>query len=131
MVRDVLDETRKRLSTNKIKTVEDVRGAKMQMVAFSPVMFDRVQLLRKFLLERMYKHYTVNRMRFKAERIVGDLFDVFLERPECLPDDWQNKIAAAGKDKNEKARVVCDYIAGMTDRYAVAEHARLFNLLAE
>lgn len=131
MVNDVLLETRKRLADNKIETVENVRMAKQQMVAFSPDMFEKVQLLRKFLLERMYKHYTVNRMRFKAERVVGDLFDVFLDRPQCLPDDWQDKILAAGKIKNAKARVVCDYIAGMTDRFALAEHARLFDLLEE
>lgn len=131
MVNDVLAETHKRLVAHKIETIEDVRSAKDQIVAFSPDMHGKVQVLRKFLLERMYKHYTVNRMRFKAERIVGDLFDTFLERPNCLPDEWQDKITAAGKNKNEKARIVCDYIAGMTDRYAVAEHARLFDLLEE
>ena len=131
MVNDVLTETRERLSQNNIKTVEDIRNSKMQMVTFSPNMFEKVQELRKFLLERMYKHYTVNRMRFKAERIVGNLFDVFLERPQCLPKEWQDKVVDAGKEKNEIARVVCDYIAGMTDRYALAEHARLFDLKEE
>ena len=131
MVEDVLAETHCRLEKHKIKTVEDVRGAKTQMIAFSDTMFKQVQQLRKFLWDRMYTHYTVNRMRRKAEQIVGDLFDVFFERPECMPDEWQEKIAAVAKDKNEKARVVCDYIAGMTDRYATLEHARLFDLKVE
>jgi dGTPase len=119
------------LAKHKIETVEDIRLAKEQIVTFSRDMFLKVQTLRKFLFKNMYQHYTVNRMRRKAEHIVGDLFDVFLERPECLPNEWQDKITIAGKDKNEKARVVCDYIAGMTDRYASIEHSRLFDLKAE
>ena len=131
MVTDVLDETRKRIADGKIESVEDIRKAKSQTVAFSNDMFEKVQALRKFLWDRMYTHYTVNRMRYKAEHIVGDLFDVLLERPECLPDDWQAKYNGADKSKNERARVVCDYIAGMTDRFAMVEHARLFDLKEE
>ena len=131
MVEDVLDETQKRLRDHKIETAEDIRKAKSQMVAFSKNMFDQIQQLRTFLFDHMYKHYTVNRMRVKAERIVGDLFDVFMERADCLPDEWQWKIHDAGKDKKEKARVVCDYIAVMTDRFALIEHARLFDLSGE
>lgn len=131
MVMDVLTETKNRIRVDGIKTVEDVRAAKRQIVSFSDDMFEKVQALRKFLFKRMYLHYTVNRMRRKAEQIVGDLFDVFLERPECLPNEWQDKVSAAGKNKNAKARVVCDYIAGMTDRYAKVEHARLFDLMGE
>lgn len=128
MVKDVLVETQKRLKENAIETVEDIRKAKTQIVAFSDTMFEKVESLRKFLFKRMYAHYTVNRMRRKAEQIIGDLFGVLLERPECLPDEWQDKFAKAGKDKNESTRVICDYIAGMTDRYARLEHERLFNL---
>jgi dGTPase len=131
MVMDVLMETQNRLKDNKIETVEDVRGAKMQMVEFSAPMFEKVQALRKFLFSRMYQHYTVNRMRHKAEQIIGYLFDVFLDRPECMPNEWHAKVDAAGKDKNECARIVCDYVAGMTDRYALLEHARLFDLRSE
>lgn len=128
MVDDVLNETKTRLLDNNIENVEDIRNANQQMVAFSAPMHEKVQELRKFLWNRMYTHYTVNRMRVKAERIVGDLFDLFVERPECMPNDWQSKIT---DDKNAKARVVCDYIAGMTDRYALIEHTRLFDLNVE
>ncbi|PCH99865.1 MAG: deoxyguanosinetriphosphate triphosphohydrolase [Alphaproteobacteria bacterium] len=131
MVADVLAETRNRIRIHDIKTVEDIRGASDQMVAFSSSMFADLKKLRAFLFDRMYLHYTVNRMRYKAEKIIGDLFGVFLDRPECMPNEWQDKVTAAGKDKNEKARVVCDYIAGMTDRYAKVEHARLFDLRGE
>lgn len=128
MVGDVLAETGRRLGQGNIKSVEDIRAAKTQMVAFSADMHDKVQALRRFLFERMYKHYTVNRMRRKAEQIIGDLFDVFMERPECLPDEWRDKILLKRKDEDGRARVVCDYIAGMTDRYATLEHQRLFDL---
>jgi dGTPase len=131
MVTDVLTETRHRIANAKIETVEDIRDAKTQMVAFSSDMFQKVQELRKFLWDHMYTHYTVNRMRYKAEHIVGDLFDVLLERPSCLPDDWQDKYNLVDNNKNERARVVCDYIAGMTDRFAIVEHARLFDLKEE
>lgn len=131
MVEDVLTETRLRLRTHDVKSVEDIRNAKTQMVAFSDTMFKELKKLREFLFNRMYLHYTVNRMRRKAEHIIGDLFDVFMERPECLPDEWQDKIASVAKVKHGKARVVCDYIAGMTDRYATLEHARLFDLKEE
>jgi len=131
MVDDVLSETKKRLSQNNISSVEDIRNANQQIVAFSTSMFEKVQDLRAFLFDRMYKHYTVNRMRFKAERIVHDLFHVFLERPECMPEEWYYKHVAVAHNKNECARVICDYIAGMTDRFAMIEHARLFDLSGE
>jgi dGTPase len=131
MVEDVLVETRERLAKHAIETVEDIRAAKTQLVAFSDDMFDKVQVLRDFLFQHMYKHYTVNRMRYKAEKIIEDLFTVFMERPQCLPPEWQEKIINARHEKHGQHRVVCDYIAGMTDRYAVIEHARLFDLMEE
>ena len=131
MVSDVLTETQKRLFDHNIETVEDIRSAGQQMVAFSDDMFKKVQDLREFLFSRMYKHYTVNRMRIKAEKVVTDLFETFMARPDCLPEEWYYKHMAAKGDKNESARVVCDYIAGMTDRYAIVEHGRLFDLSGE
>jgi len=131
MVEDVLAETKKRLFDHNIESTEDIRKAGEQMVAFSPAMFQKVQDLREFLFSRMYKHYTVNRMRIKAERVVSDLFQTFMDRPDCLPEEWYYKHMAVKGNKNERARVVCDYIAGMTDRYALIEHARLFDLGGE
>jgi dGTPase len=128
MVVDVLTETQKRLENHDIKTVEDIRNADKAMVAFSDNMFEKVQVLRKFLMNKMYLHHTVNRMRFKAERVIHDLFDVFIERPECLPEDWQFKVKPYAENSNERARIICDYIAGMTDRFALREHAKLFDL---
>ena len=130
MVRDVLTETRSRLAELNPETPEDVRGADRAMVAFSDDMARKVEDLRGFLFKRMYWHYTVNRTRLKVERIVKELFDAFLERHTLLPDQWQRRIEEAGgiTDDAKRARIVCDYIAGMTDRYAIREHERLFNL---
>ena len=80
--------------------------------------------LRRFLYENMYRHYSVNRARSHAKRVVRDLFDVFLDEPETLPPEWRRRGEGG---KGALARAVCDYIAGMTDRYALGEHARLFN----
>jgi len=88
------------------------------------------QDLKKFLFERMYRHFKVNRMTSKARRVVVDLFTLLLAEPECLPSEWRDRVEAADQ-ATERARMVCDYIAGMTDRYALHEHRRLFDLYDE
>jgi dGTPase len=75
----------------------------------------------------MYRHYRVNRMSSKARRVVRDLFRLFLAEPECLPGEWR---ALAGGSEPETARIVADYLAGMTDRFALDEHRRLFDTYA-
>ena len=130
MVRDVIEETRYRLNKVSPQSVNDVRYAGMQNVAFSPEKETRVNALRKFLFSRMYHHFTVKRVRLKVDRIVKDLFDAFLDGVDLLPDNWQRRVKTAGgeADHSLRARVVADYIAGMTDRYAIREHERLFDL---
>jgi len=130
MVHDVLDETKSRLSVLKPKSVEDIRKADRQMVAFSDDMYRQVEELRGFLYKRMYRHYTVNRIWLKVERIIPDLFNTFMKHYNLLPDHWQQRVEDAGGliDNIAQARIVCDYIAGMTDRYAIREHERLFDL---
>jgi dGTPase len=81
--------------------------------------------LKDFLLERMYRHYRVNRMSSKARRVVHDLFALYLFEPECLPSEW--RALAAGPDDEQTAHVAADYLAGMTDRFALDEHHRLFD----
>ena len=82
--------------------------------------------LRDFLFARMYRHYKVNRMTSKARRVVTDLFQIFLDEPACLPAEWQRR--ADGPRTQRTARLVADYIAGMTDGFALKEHRRLFDL---
>ncbi|MCB1783840.1 MAG: deoxyguanosinetriphosphate triphosphohydrolase [Alphaproteobacteria bacterium] len=133
MVEDVLIETRKRIDSIKPQSPEDIRLAGRQAVAFSEEMREEVQNLREFLFRRMYRHYTINRIWLKVERIVPDLFKAFHRNHMLLPDPWQKRVEEAGglTDERRKARVVADYIAGMTDRYAIREHERLFDLYGD
>jgi dGTPase len=124
MVRDLLAETQRRLADSAVRTVEEVRAAKGPLVGFSEAMRENDRQLKAFLFERMYRHYKVNRVRSKARRIVRDLFRLLLAEPECLPTEWQAAAGAPGDART--ARVVADYIAGMTDRFALDEHHRLF-----
>ena len=130
MVSDVLEETKSRLANLDPQSVEDIRMADRQMVAFSSEMYTKVEELRAFLFKRMYKHFTVNRIMIKVERIIPDLFNTFMKHYKLLPDHWQIRVEEAGGliDNVAQARIVCDYIAGMTDRYAIREHERLFDL---
>lgn len=127
MVGDLLRETRARLDKLNPGNVEEIRRAGDPVVAFSGRMTDNNRHLRSFLMRRMYRHYQVNRETAKAARLVGDLFQAFVDRTDTLPPDWQDA-ASAAVDDGARARVVADYIAGMTDRYALLEHRRLFDL---
>lgn len=130
MVQDVLVESQKRLQKLQPKSPDDIRYAGRQIVAFSDEMLAKVEELRSFLHERMYRHYTVMSIWVKSERIISDLFDGFMKRYQLLPDHWQRRVEDVGGMINDaaRARIVCDYIAGMTDRYAIREHERLFDL---
>jgi dGTPase len=130
MVNDVLEQTKANLAETNPQSADDVRMAGYQMVAFSPEMREQVDELRDFLFERMYRHYTINRIWVKVERIVKDLFGAFTRNYRLLPDPWQRRVEEAGGmiDNIALARIVSDYIAGMTDRYAIREHEKLFDL---
>ena len=129
MVDDVLKETRVRLRAVNPQSPDDVRHADRCFVAFSDDMRVRVDGLRKFLMENMYRHENVRRTRVEVSAIVKDLYDAFMDDYTSLPAEWQDRVRAQGgdkpKNKTERARVVADYIAGMTDRYAMKERERL------
>ncbi|OYX48382.1 MAG: deoxyguanosinetriphosphate triphosphohydrolase [Alphaproteobacteria bacterium 32-64-14] len=127
-VSDLIAEFQRRAAEAKPKSVEDVRALGRPLAAFSEDIAERQKPLRAFLFERMYRHHKVNRMMSQARRIVRELFGLFLSEPETLPPPWRDKAKAAGDDMTKRARVVCDYIAGMTDTYAIEEHRKLFNL---
>ncbi|MFJ6023447.1 deoxyguanosinetriphosphate triphosphohydrolase [Brevundimonas sp. NPDC092305] len=126
MVEDVLAETERRIEAASIRSTEDVRTADRTLVAFSPAMLADLGVLRRFLFERMYRHYRVNRTRSQARRILAEMFQLFMAEPETMPPEWSGK--ALSGDEAKRARAVCDYIAGMTDRYAIEEHRKLFSL---
>ncbi|RJF87659.1 deoxyguanosinetriphosphate triphosphohydrolase [Oleomonas cavernae] len=126
MVEDVLGETARRLAALKPGLVEDIRHHGAPVVAFSPEMQAQDRALKEFLKARMYRHDRVNRMTSKARRTVRELFDLFLAEPDCLPADWARRAEGSGTPRT--ARLVADFIAGMTDRFAIEEHARLFDV---
>lgn len=126
MIRDVIGETRRRLKAHGIETAADVRQAPQMLVGFSEGMEADCNALRQFLWKNMYRHYRVNRSTSKAKRIIRDLFELMLQEPNILPEEWQ--VQATGPGTAHTAQLVCDYIAGMTDRYAIVEHRRLFDL---
>ena len=126
MVDDVMAETERRAEAGKLRSATDVRSFGRALVAFSPDMFEDLSRLREFLFERMYRHWRVNRTRSQARRILADMFQLFLGEPDVLPAAWGPKAMAA--DEEGRARIICDYIAGMTDRFAIEEHRKLFQL---
>jgi dGTPase len=126
MCKDVLAQANANIQASNVQSVEDVRQLGKSLVDFSPEMQDINRRLKSFLMERMYRHYKVNRMSSKARRVTKALFEFFLAEPDCLPTDWRNQTDAAGTAKT--ARVVCDYIAGMTDRYALNAYHQIFEV---
>lgn len=128
MVDDVLTTSFSNLKRINPQSPEDVARAGEQIIRFSDVMEIKVTALRQFLFARMYRHYTIERIRVKVIRIIPDLFHAFLSEPLLLPDHWQQRVWAAGEKREDRARVICDYVAGMTDRYAIREHERMFDL---
>ena len=122
MVTDVLATSNRNLESMRIENIEQVYRADKLIVNFSESMQEKVGKLKKFLLLNMYRHYTVNRMTYRAKKIVAELFDVFSENSGCLPDKWQARLAGANKSV-----IIADYIAGMTDRFAAKEHELLCN----
>jgi dGTPase len=129
MVDDILRETRSRLRDENPRSSQDVREGKQPMAAFSSVLRTQVDQLRSFLFQRMYRHYKVNRMANKAKRVITSLFELFMSEPSCLPSEWQHD--SSHTQNASQARTVADYIAGMTDRYALVEYERLFDLKAK
>ena len=126
MIGDVLAETRRRLAEDRIETVEDVRSAKRQLVQFSRGVNDDLSRLRGFLFARMYKHYKLNRTRSYAKRTLREMFELLMAEPGVLPTDWFERVVAKDTE-TARARVICDYIAGMTDAFAIDEHRKLFS----
>jgi dGTPase len=123
MVEDLLAETRARLAAARPPSVEAVRAASAPLVAFSPAMLDALAPLRRHLSRAMYTHPSVARLRRPAEQVVEQLFEALCAAPAELPPRWQERLA--GAPHPWPARTVGDYVAGMTDRFAIREHRRL------
>lgn len=124
MVEDVIAVAQNRLSAAGARSVEDIRGLGTTVIRFSKPLFQDLKSVRSFLFTRMYRAPSVMKERARVTEVVNGLFPLYLTRPELLPTEWQLDIAAA-KDEVQLARVVADYVSGMTDRFALAEGGRL------
>lgn len=119
MILDLVSTTRTNAENAGVETVDDVRAAP-PLAAFSPALLDEHRELKRFLLRHLYRHYKVARMSAKATRIISDLYTAFTGDARLLPPEHQERESLEG------ARAVADYVAGMTDRYAMREHRRIF-----
>lgn len=119
LVTDLLAETNRRIATTGVHTIDEVHEAPV-LVAFSAAMHAENQQLKAFLRDHLYRHYQVLRMTAKARHIITNLFNAFMEDPRLLPPQYQRMA------ESDKPRAIADYVAGMTDRYAMKEHRRLF-----
>ncbi len=126
MVRDVLDHTRAQLAKHKPQSAEDIRALSESVAGFSEAFKEKEAPLRAFLFENMYRHFKVNRMMGQARRVVSELFELFIDDPDILPTEYRDQCDGANNDKT--ARVICDYIAAMTDAHAINEHKKLFSV---
>ncbi|HUZ62380.1 MAG TPA: deoxyguanosinetriphosphate triphosphohydrolase [Acetobacteraceae bacterium] len=123
MVTDVVAESRRRLEALDPADADAVRAAPGPVVGFSLPMAEANRAIKEFLFARMYRHWRVNRMTRKAGKVAAELFALLHADPSLLPDDWRAR--SEGGDPVRAAVIVCDYIAGMTDRFALDEHRRL------
>ncbi|MCX7193463.1 MAG: deoxyguanosinetriphosphate triphosphohydrolase [Proteobacteria bacterium] len=122
LVTDLICQSAANIAAQNLVTLDDVRAAPA-LIAFSDELNVKQRELKKFLYTHLYRHYRVMRMSAKAQRIIRELFDVFMEDSRLLPTRFQSYET---REESSRARVVADYIAGMTDRYAIREHKRIF-----
>ena len=124
MVEDVMATSYVILAQSGAKSAQDIRNLDHSVVQFSPSLWSELKEIRTFLFENMYRAPKVMQQREHAAQVVRDLFEIFMTSPEAMPGNWGRAVASNAPDLH-KARVVADYIAGMTDRFAQQEHDRL------
>jgi len=122
LMHDVAEETKRRIKERHIETPNDVRLYGHNVVDYSPEVKNAKNELMKFLFRKLYCHYKVERMKAKAEKMLQELFNAYLQNPKLLPEKYQLRM-----EKELPQRIICDYIAGMTDRFAIDEYKRLFD----
>ncbi len=131
-IEDAIAESKRRLEAAGVASADAVRAQKGPVIGFSAAFEEIDETIKRFLFHNMYRHPRIARIRVEAAGVIRDLFQAFRENSGLMPTEWAE---AAGKlaadDESRLARLVCDYIAGMTDRYALAEHERLFDVTPE
>lgn len=124
MVEDVIAVAQGRLDAAKPQSVDDIRHMGTTIIRFSKPLYQELKAIRSFLFHRMYRAPSVMAVRVKVTQVVHELFTAFIADPSLLPPEWQEAVRTA-QDQTALARVIADYVAGMTDRFAIQEHARL------
>jgi dGTPase len=122
-VSDLVYQTNSRLRESNVRSVEELQSLPYPVIGFSEDLHRHNRQLKDFLFTKLYRHYRVVRMAVKAERILTDLFNAYISEPSILPDHIQEQISEYGLQ-----RTACDYLAGMTDRFAIEEHKKIFDL---
>jgi dGTPase len=122
LIQDVIAQTERNIEKHGIETGEDVRRFGKELISYSPSIQKESDLLKEFLHKSLYRHWRVERMRIKAERFISELFKAYVETPTLVPDTYRKRV-----DEEPVPRMVCDYIAGMTDRFALDEYKKLFD----
>lgn len=124
MVEDVLTIATNRLEAAKPETAQDIRDMDRTIIRFSKPFFQNLKAIKSFLFKRMYRAPSVVKERKRVTQMINTLFPLFMEKPELLPAEWRHEVEAA-QSETELARIVLDYVAGMTDRFAIQEFERL------
>ncbi len=125
VVTDLIDNTARRLESLAPASIDDVRGLEDPVVVLSDAVFEDHNALKRFLNQHLYRHAKVTEMTDKAKLMIEVLFERYQSDPDRMTEEFASRATADGMDETIKARVVADYIAGMTDRFAIAEHERL------
>ncbi len=121
LIADVVNTSLDAIAKQGVETYNDVKQANVILISYSPRLEKETLKLKEFLQKNVYEHYKVERMRIKAERYITLLFETYAANPTLLPQKYRDRI-----DEEQQERVICDYIAGMTDRYALDEYKKLF-----
>ena len=129
LIADLITASQAAIHEAQVSDIDEVRCHTEPLIRFSERMHEKYQALKHFLRKNLYQHYLVHRMNRQAAKVVSDLYDVFSEDTRLMPDEYHGLATLAGEQGGEsgRARVISDYISGMTDRYAIAEHRRIFN----
>lgn len=129
LVSDLVSQSIETIKRKQPKSIDDVRNEVKPLIQYSESMYLKNRELKSFLNKNLYQHYKVHRMSQKAKNIILELYNAFYDDPKLMPEEYQQYVNIGLKNKGVegKARAVADYIAGMTDRYAIAEHERMFN----
>ena len=131
VVTDLIEESARRIADAGVHSIEDVRRQPAPLVAYTEPVRAQTLELKRFLRQNLYQHESVRRVTESSVRILKQLFHAFRDDPRRLPPQYQDKLRAVGSEMAGQARIIADYVAGMTDRYALREHARLTGIAFE